>query len=111
MDEKSLESLRKFADAMAMATMERLIPAAHYAVSALHDAERVYATLRALGADDGQIDRNIGMVKPSVKTVAELGRMMSNGEAIRLVEDATEYLRRLEYTRRLYAHDGKLPIE
>jgi hypothetical protein len=102
MNQESLESLSKLAQALALASTTQLTPAIVAAVEKLHQAERVYAELRAMGATEEEINRNVAIPIPQLYTATDLDR---------LDEDATEYLRRLEYTRRRYTVDGKMPLE
>jgi hypothetical protein len=102
MNQESLESLSKLAQALALASTTQLTPAIVAAVEKLHQAERVYAELRAMGATEEEINHNVAMPIPQLYIATDLDR---------LEEDATEYLRRLEYTRRRYMIDGRMPLE
>jgi hypothetical protein len=111
MNQESLESLSKFANALALANLAQFIPAINSVVDMLQQAERVYAGLRALGATEEEIDAAVALPRPKIKSASEMAGMVAAGEIRRLDEDATEYLRRLEYTRRRYMIDGRMPLK
>jgi hypothetical protein len=111
MNQESLESLSKFANALALGQMAQSIPAITAVIDRLWQSERVYAELMALGATGEEIDAAVALPRPRIKSASEAAGLVATGEIRRLEEDATEYLRRLEYTRRRYTIDGRMPLE